>query len=112
MSRFGIRQIGPGAQQRIRGDDRAEVEQNLPWNAESLARETLPIGKTQRASLESFAQHAILGFQVLDDDQLLTADPPGEQEHYESGWRWFESDLQSLAWRARLCSGRFPSLVG
>jgi hypothetical protein len=53
-------QLSVPAQQRIRGDDRAEVEQNLPWNAESLAREQrpLPIGKAQRASLESFAQHA------------------------------------------------------
>ena len=51
---------------------------------------TFLVREAKRASVEPLAQHAVLGFQVLNNDELLTADPTGEQEHDESEWRRFE----------------------
>ena len=106
-------QLSVPAQQRIGRDDRAKLEQNLAWDAKRLARQQRPllIREAKRASLEALAQHAVLGFQVLDNNELLTADPAGEQEDDEGEWRRLQIHPQSLAWRARLCPGRFRSLV-
>jgi hypothetical protein len=106
-------QLPVPAQQRVRGDDRSQFEQSLTWNTESLARQqcTFPIREAKRAPFESLAQHTVLGLQVLNNNELLTADPTGEKEDDERDGRRFEPHPQSLAWRVPPCSGNcsFPS---
>ena len=103
-------QLTVPAQQRIGRDDRAKLEQNLAWDAKRLARQqrTLLVREAKRASLEALAQHAVLGFQVLDNNKLLTADPAGEQEDDEGQWRRLQIHPSSLARRARSCLSSGP----
>jgi hypothetical protein len=93
------------AQQRIRRDDRAQIKENLAWNAEGFARQqrTLLVREAQRTSVKPCAQHAVLSFQVFNNDELLSADPAGEQEQDESDWRRSQIHAQSLARCARSC---------
>ena len=79
------------AQQRIGRDARFQFEQSLTWNTASLARQqrTLPNGEAKRAPFESLAQHAVLRLQILNNNELLTADPTGEEEDDERNWRRF-----------------------
>ena len=100
-------QLPMPAQRRIGSDgDRSQFEQSLTWNTESLARQqrTLPIREAKRAPFEPLAQHAVFRLQVLNNDDLLTVDPTGEEEDDKRNGRRFELHPQSLARRARLCS--------
>ena len=99
------------AQQRVWRDDRAKLEQNLACNAKGLARQqrTLPVREPKRASVEPLTQPPVLGFQVFNNDKLLSADPTGEQEYDESERRAFKRHPQSLAWRTRSCLSIGPT---
>ena len=58
------------AQQGIRRDDCAELEQHLSRDPEGSSGKQGPlrIREAQGAALEAFAQHSVLRLQVLDDD--------------------------------------------
>jgi hypothetical protein len=53
---------------------------------EYLRSTTFLVREAKRASVEPLAQHPVLGFEVFNNDELLTADPSSEQEHDESKW--------------------------
>jgi ABC-type branched-subunit amino acid transport system substrate-binding protein len=98
-------QLPVPAQQRIGRDDRAQFEQNLAWDAKRFTRQHRPfsIQEAKRAPLKALAQHAVLGLQILNNNELLTADPTGEDKDDESQRRRLQIHPQSLACRARSC---------
>jgi len=57
----------------------------------------------------ALTQHPVLGLQVFNNDELLAADPTGEQVYDVSKWRRFERHPESLAWRTRLCLNIGPT---
>ena len=92
------------AQQRVGGDDRAKFKQNLARDAERLARQQRPlrVGEAKRAPFKSLAQHAVLRLQILNNNELLTADPTGEKKDDERDWRRFELHPQTSVARSAL----------
>ena len=88
-------------QQRIGRDDRSQFEQNFARDAERLARQQCPllIREAKRAPIEPLAQHAVFRLQVLNNDDVLTADPTSKEEDDECDGRRFEPHSQSLAWK-------------
>ncbi len=61
------------------------------------ASKALGVGEAQRAAFESLAQHPVLRLQILDDTQLLAADPTSNQKYQERERRRLGCHAASLA---------------